>query len=48
MFSKELNYEHICTRIHVYRTIFENKKTVLWGNISWSEVAEMGRQIYTS
>ena len=42
MFSKELNYEHMCTWIHVYKPIFENKKkTVLWGNITWSE---MGKQ----
>ena len=26
----------------------KTKKTVIWGNISWSEVAEMGRQMYTS
>ena len=50
MFSREfafflfVNYAYIGTWMHVRKTKFEKKKTVLWGTITWSEMGKQNLQ----
>ena len=39
-----VNYAYIGTWMHVRKTKFEKKKTVLWGTITWSEMGKQNLQ----
>ena len=54
MFSREfafclfINYAYVCTWMHVYKTTFEKKKTVLWGSVTWSVMENKTYKLKTS